>query len=185
MPCFAIRTHFVTYMVWLRTSNVATSWLGFGKDYGGVGNNRQLKWNLCKSNLLLHSSAFHFFVVTLYVYKTNPAVSYWLTAGLSLPLRRERDSNPRKYDLQRFSRPPQSTTLPSLRKICRSATGTFLPPLGGLSGVTEIRTRETLLTFTRFPGVPLQPLEHHSKNICSRTFAFATAKLMIFFVSAK
>ena len=29
-------------------------------------------------------------------------------------------------------------------------------------GVTEIRTRDTLLTYTRFPGVPLQPLEHHS-----------------------
>ncbi len=30
------------------------------------------------------------------------------------------------------------------------------------SGVTEIRTRDTLLAYTRFPGVPLQPLEHHS-----------------------
>ena len=30
------------------------------------------------------------------------------------------------------------------------------------SGVTEIRTREPLVTVTRFPGVPLQPLEHHS-----------------------
>ncbi len=30
-------------------------------------------------------------------------------------------------------------------------------------GVSEIRTRDTLLTYTRFPGVPLQPLEHHSK----------------------
>ncbi len=30
-------------------------------------------------------------------------------------------------------------------------------------GVTEIRTRDTLLAYTRFPGVPLQPLEHHSK----------------------
>ena len=29
-------------------------------------------------------------------------------------------------------------------------------------GVTEIRTRDTLLAYTRFPGVPLQPLEHHS-----------------------
>ena len=29
-------------------------------------------------------------------------------------------------------------------------------------GVTEIRTREPLVTVTRFPGVPLQPLEHHS-----------------------
>ena len=30
-------------------------------------------------------------------------------------LRRERDSNPRNLAVQRFSRPPQSTTLPSLR----------------------------------------------------------------------
>ena len=36
----------------------------------------------------------------------------------------------------------------------------FLPRL--FCGVTEIRTRDTLLTYTRFPGVPLQPLEHHS-----------------------
>ena len=34
-------------------------------------------------------------------------------------------------------------------------------------GVTEIRTRDTLLTYTRFPGVPLQPLEHHSLHICA------------------
>ena len=30
--------------------------------------------------------------------------------------RRERDSNPRNLSVQRFSRPPQSTTLPSLQK---------------------------------------------------------------------
>ena len=30
------------------------------------------------------------------------------------------------------------------------------------SGERGIRTPETLLTFTRFPGVPLQPLEHLS-----------------------
>ena len=30
-------------------------------------------------------------------------------------------------------------------------------------GETGIRTPETLLEFTRFPGVPLQPLEHLSK----------------------
>ncbi len=29
-------------------------------------------------------------------------------------------------------------------------------------GKTGIRTRDTLLTYTRFPGVPLQPLEHLS-----------------------
>ncbi|GEM_PF-2796372 len=31
-------------------------------------------------------------------------------------------------------------------------------------GETEIRTRETLWEFTRFPGVPLKPLEHLSSN---------------------
>ena len=31
--------------------------------------------------------------------------------------RRERDSNPRKLALQRFSRPPHSTTLPSLHFV--------------------------------------------------------------------
>ena len=35
-------------------------------------------------------------------------------------LRRERDSNPRNLSVQRFSRPPQSTTLPSLQSICFS-----------------------------------------------------------------
>ena len=33
-----------------------------------------------------------------------------------------------------------------------------------ISGESGIRTRETLLAFTRFPGVPLQPLEHLSKT---------------------
>ena len=31
-----------------------------------------------------------------------------------------------------------------------------------LRGETGIRTRDTLLAYTRFPGVPLQPLEHLS-----------------------
>ena len=33
---------------------------------------------------------------------------------------------------------------------------------GRWCGVRGIRTPDTLLTYTRFPGVPLQPLEHHS-----------------------
>ena len=37
-------------------------------------------------------------------------------AGAPFVWRRERDSNPRKLSLQRFSRPPHSTALPSLRK---------------------------------------------------------------------
>ena len=42
------------------------------------------------------------------------------------------------------------------------------PPCVGIgfrrtpSGETGIRTPDTLLTYTRFPGVPLQPLEHLS-----------------------
>ena len=31
-----------------------------------------------------------------------------------------------------------------------------------ICGVRGIRTPDTLLAYTRFPGVPLQPLEHHS-----------------------
>ncbi|MDE6010024.1 MAG: hypothetical protein K2F87_01060, partial [Muribaculaceae bacterium] len=57
--------------------------------------------------------------------------------------------------------------------------------------VTEIRTRDTLLAYTRFPGVPLQPLEHHSIMlmladqggifVCrSEGFCFPDAKLVIF-----
>ena len=38
----------------------------------------------------------------------------------------------------------------------------FAKPLQSLCGKTGIRTLETLLTFTHFPGVPLQPLEHLS-----------------------
>ena len=34
----------------------------------------------------------------------------------------------------------------------------------GFSGESEIRTRDTLLGYTRFPGVPLQPLEHLSNT---------------------
>ena len=32
-------------------------------------------------------------------------------------------------------------------------------------GVRGIRTPEPVLPITRFPGVPLQPLEHHSKGL--------------------
>lgn len=47
-----------------------------------------------------------------------------------------------------------------------------------LSGKSEIRTRETLLAFTRFPGVPLQPLEHLSFLCgCKVTFFSLFSKL--------
>ena len=39
---------------------------------------------------------------------------------------------------------------------------TFVATLEPICGEGGIRTRETLLAFTHFPGVPLQPLEHLS-----------------------
>ena len=45
-----------------------------------------------------------------------------------------------------------------------------MAPFSLNSGETGIRTRDTLLTYTRFPGVPLQPLEHLSfKKRCKFT----------------
>ena len=46
----------------------------------------------------------------------KPAQLCWL-----LNLRRERDSNPRTCDSQRFSRPPHSTALPSLRRKSKTS----------------------------------------------------------------
>ena len=45
-----------------------------------------------------------------------------------------------------------------------------------LCGERGIRTPETLLEFTRFPGVPLQPLEHLSFALatCNRTMLLGT-----------
>ena len=76
---------------------------------------------------------------------------------LFLSLRKERDSNPRTREGQRFSRPPQSTTLPSF--LSRSAP---TRPHLATSGKEGIRTPETLLAFTHFPGEPVQPLLHLS-----------------------
>ena len=46
-------------------------------------------------------------------------------------------------------------------------------------GVTEIRTRDTLLAYTRFPGVPLQPLEHHSKISAKLTLLFGNTIILV------
>ena len=50
----------------------------------------------------------------------------------------------------------------SAKATCVGYEPLVLIPLTLDCGVRGIRTPETLLTFTRFPGVPLQPLEHHS-----------------------
>ena len=51
-------------------------------------------------------------------------------------------------------------------------------------GERGIRTPDTLLAYTRFPGVPLQPLEHHSfaDKLCKNTtiIFFAQRFLPIF-----
>ena len=47
----------------------------------------------------------------------------WVWAPfIRLTRRRERDSNPRNLSVQRFSRPPRSTTLPSLPAFCSNAS---------------------------------------------------------------
>ena len=52
--------------------------------------------------------------------------------------------------------------------------------LSSVCGERGIRTPEPLLTVTRFPGVPLQPLEHLSLAV---VFALAAAKLRLIFDS--
>ena len=45
----------------------------------------------------------------------------------------------------------------------------FLPTFDFINfscGVREIRTPDTLSGYTNFPGLPLQPLEHHSLLFC-------------------
>ncbi len=73
-------------------------------------------------------------------------------------LRRERDSNPRRCYPQRFSRPPQSTTLPSLRGIALSAQTTFVEK----SGEDEIRTRGRKISYDSLANCWFQPLTHLS-----------------------
>ena len=51
-----------------------------------------------------------------------------------------------------------------------------------ICGETEIRTRDTLLEYTRFPGVPLKPLEHLSKLKSRKN---GTANIGTFFLFAK
>ena len=65
-PCFAIRTRLSHFRAWLRTSNVAASGFGFGRDCNGFTDYRHFNQNPCNSILSLYLSAFHFFVVTLH-----------------------------------------------------------------------------------------------------------------------
>ena len=91
---------------------------------------------------------------------------------LAALLRRERDSNPRRCDPQRFSRPPQSTTLPSLRMTC-AKVGTIFesaklfgdffrkskknPPLNSqrLELMRRVKATEGMNIFIRFTHGPI------------------------------
>ena len=65
---------------------------------------------------ILHTQLFVFFYISCF--QASLSMRYKKTSPIGLVLhfglRRERDSNPRSLSAQRFSRPPQSTTLPSL-----------------------------------------------------------------------
>lgn len=57
-----------------------------------------------------------------------------------------------------------------------------LPFINGKGGKTGIRTPDTLWRYTRFPGVPLKPLEHLSFDRLSAIWMFshiADAKVII------
>ena len=89
------------------------------------------------SFLYLSTFPFNKLMPCAYIQKTSP-----IGLVLHFGLRRERDSNPRSLSAQRFSRPPQSTTLPSL--LCRnwlarrnSPCEFGLPPLLLLTRVHE------------------------------------------------
>ena len=78
---------------------------------------------------------------------------------------RPRYARPPEYPTVCHGHPVQSLLLTSSLK--QAWTRPFVKVFCGERG---IRTPETLLEFTRFPGVPLQPLEHLS-------FALATSNL--------
>ena len=56
-----------------------------------------------------------------------------------------------------------------------------------LCGVTEIRTRDALLTHTRFPGEPIQPLLHHSNQMFYKgsTFKHNRKKIILKFIVSR
>ena len=60
------------------------------------------------------------------IWKTKKSLTRCIQLVKPYSLRRERDSNPRCLAAQRFSRPPQSTTLPSLR-VQKYDTFFYLP----------------------------------------------------------
>ena len=69
-----------------------------------------------------------------------------------------------KLRYARFQRPRPHAKTPHFR----AAPFTLIT----LRGENEIRTRDTLLEYTRFPGVPLKPLEHLSLDSGAKVILF-------------
>ena len=86
----------------------------------GSSNQVKAKRTLLSFSFFVHSSSLmkaSFQRCLLYTKKVEIDISTHFcfhSVSRVLRLRRERDSNPRNLSVQRFSRPPQSTTLPSL-----------------------------------------------------------------------
>jgi len=100
--------------------------------------------------------------------------------GNQASLRRGWDSNPRYPEVHLISSQAQSTTLPPLLFW---AVGFWLLAIGSKvygqrlkangpwqnrGGETGIRTLDTLLTYTHFPGALLKPLGHLSRTCCEQ-----------------
>ena len=79
----------------------------------------------------------------LHTKKTSP-----VGLVLHFSLRRERDSNPRSLSAQRFSRPPQSTTLPSLLRRNALVALNSLRELGRPRFLLLTRSYELLVIFS-------------------------------------
>ena len=82
---------------------------------------------------------------------------------------------------RRFRRPSASDISPRLRRgLPKNQERDVQASLASLSwffgGEKEIRTPDTLLGYTRFPGVPLQPLEHLSNCACKSNIFFVYLK---------
>ena len=77
------------------------------------------------------------YIFVRHVFKCYGTIAFWVNSLFHLlfflkKLRRERDSNPRYLAVRRFSRPLQSTTLPSLRKVVQRYTTFFNYAIGSL-----------------------------------------------------
>ena len=64
----------------------------------------------------LPRAVLHRSVVKSVTLRTKKAEDMFSAFTMDFGLRKERDSNPRNLSVQRFSRPPQSTALPSFRR---------------------------------------------------------------------